>query len=171
MSIAFLVSATVPLIILIIPTPIQSGRMNSLVSTSSVQIDNVAQSLAAPTLVISNDNRSLMYNALQNALKRVQSRLNVEEISMASGGIEDAYHVIRSINLQKAPKVEVNTEGLVTLQWQRQDRGILLVFHGDKSFTCSTKEPGMYYIDSYEEFSILRDTSLIKSRVSAIINF
>jgi hypothetical protein len=47
-----------------------------------------------------------------------------------------------------APSVDISEDGVVTFQWRRPDRGVLLVFTGDNTVSCAVKVPGGHYSTS-----------------------
>lgn len=73
----------------------------------------------------------------------------------AFDSIVDALVATSSLNLKRQPSaIIISDEGFLTLQWVKGDRGLLLVFSGDREATYSVRLPNARYSDNVCEFKL-----------------
>jgi hypothetical protein len=72
----------------------------------------------------------------------------------ARSAVADAAQFARTALPDSDPEKELTDEGILTLQWKKDQSGLILVFTGDGTGTYSVKQPGSWYAASAEEFQL-----------------
>jgi len=68
---------------------------------------------------------------------------DVRELSDAA--VRDAKQVVDHVKLRGEPRVMFADDGILTLQWQRGDYGVALLFAGDGEVSIAFKKPAQLY--------------------------
>lgn len=85
-----------------------------------------------------------------DAFDLVREDLDDDSQKMAQRAISDASIVIASMEFTEMPWVGISDDGIVTVQWQRDDKGIAFFFSGDGIFDFSVKaSPTDHYSTDY----------------------
>src|ERR1039457_5248858 len=106
--------------------------------------------------------------AIGKASERMASPFSSEEAQAAKSAVSEAITVMGSIDFDQVPLVEFTDVGTLTIQWERDDDGVLLSFSGDGIFGFSLKKgPESSYAGTYQERNV---TESVDSATRAEIN-
>ena len=88
------------------------------------------------------------------------------EVEAALNARDQAVTLLDSCRLLGRPEVEVSDDGMVSMEWQKDERGVLLVFAGDGTASYSSRGPDGFYSSRIIEFEV--GTSLPEGAAGAI---
>jgi hypothetical protein len=121
-------------------------------------------------IALSNELKTLT-DALPDSVLAAYSRakIDMEAAEETLHAVDQAYRFSDRVARGKRPRVSISEDGVVTFQWRKPDRGVLLVFTGDGTVGCSVKQPGGLY--SANNMSIGIEDRLLEGVLSAIDQF
>jgi hypothetical protein len=85
------------------------------------------------------------------------ARVDDEAVDIAKAAAADASTIANRLALPGTARVMFSSDGLLTLQWRREDRGVALLFAGDKTASIAFKRPGQLYAENGLEVRIDED--------------
>jgi hypothetical protein len=89
--------------------------------------------------------------------RRSAAEVEPENAGVADAAASDAVKLIERAKLNVVPKVTFSDDGLLSLQWQRGDRGVVLVLCGDGTVSIGFRRPGQYYAENGIELLVTDD--------------
>lgn len=76
---------------------------------------------------------------------RVAATIDPDVRELADAAVRDAKQVVDHVKLRGEPRVMFADDGILTLQWQRGDCGVALLFAGDGEVSIAFKKPAQLY--------------------------
>jgi hypothetical protein len=76
---------------------------------------------------------------------RVAATIDPDARELADAAVRDAKRVVDHAKLRGEPRVMFTDDGILTLQWQRGDYGVALLFAGDGEVSIAFKKPAQFY--------------------------
>jgi hypothetical protein len=76
---------------------------------------------------------------------RVTATIDRDARELADAAVRDAKRVVDHAKLRGEPRVMFADDGILTLQWQRGDYGVALLFAGDGEVSVAFKKPAQLY--------------------------
>jgi hypothetical protein len=89
--------------------------------------------------------------------ERAAAEVAPENTALADAATGDAVVLIEHAKLNVAPRVMFSDDGVLSLQWQRGDCGVLLVLCGDGMASIGFRRPGQYYAENGIEIAVTDD--------------
>jgi hypothetical protein len=86
--------------------------------------------------------------------ERLRSDVDAECLSIADAAKQDAVAIVQRWNLNGDPRVMFSDDGILTLQWQRDEYGVALIFAGDGMASIAFRRPGQLYAENGIEVAI-----------------
>jgi hypothetical protein len=86
-----------------------------------------------------------------------KAAIDADAADAAKAAVADALAVVGRTQLAGSPRIMFSREGVLTLQWKRDDRGVALLFAGDKAASIAFKRPGQLYAENGLEAPIDED--------------
>jgi hypothetical protein len=80
--------------------------------------------------------------------------LDEEAAETARSVVGDARRFVAAHLPHAEPRVLLSDDGVLTLQWRKDDRGLIMIFSGDGTATFSIREPGGFYSTNGIEFHL-----------------
>lgn len=91
------------------------------------------------------------------ATERAIAKIDMENVQLADAAMRDALFVVQRANLRGDPKVMFSSDGILTLQWQRGERGVALIFAGDGMVSLAFRQPGKFYAENGIDVAIAEE--------------
>jgi hypothetical protein len=95
--------------------------------------------------------------ALAQELDRIYSVSQFEDpvaSDQARLAWDDALELSRHTEIAGKPVMEFSSDGLLTIYWRRADRGVALIFAGDRQASIAFRRPGRLYSENGIEASV-----------------
>jgi hypothetical protein len=89
-------------------------------------------------------------------LERASAEIDEENLGIANAAMADALVLIRRGKIDGAPRIMFSEDGILTLQWQRGEFGVALVFGGDGEASIAFRRPGQLYAENGIDVEISR---------------
>jgi hypothetical protein len=118
--------------------------IESLLDTDSVWVE--------PAAFEPSDAPSQLANAITAA--HDATVFDPEEADVARAALADAKRFVNAYLPDAEPSILWSDDGLLTLQWRKDRRGLIVIFPGDNTATYSIKEPGGFYSANGREFPV-----------------
>lgn len=97
-------------------------------------------------------NEDIISDAAKRALASAKPRLERDEEISAQKAVREAVAVVGHADFNEDPWVGFTDDGALMVQWQRDDKGVLLSFTGDGVFAIAVKSgPYATYSAGYRE--------------------
>jgi hypothetical protein len=98
-----------------------------------------------------------VHSGLGDRIRAVYESTTLDEdaLELARRAVNDAIAFVDYNLPEGTPIVMLSDDGVLTLQWRLDDRGVMIVFTGDGTGTYSIKEPAGYYAVGAKEFSLV----------------
>jgi hypothetical protein len=91
----------------------------------------------------------------------LSERPNVElsgaDAKLADAATKDAVKLVRRAKLGGNPRIMFSDDGILTLQWQRGEYGLALIFAGDGTASIAFRRPDQFYAENGIEIAISDD--------------
>jgi hypothetical protein len=100
---------------------------------------------------------SISHLAARISSERATAEIDSENLIMADGAAADAVKLVERAGLGGTPRVMFSDDGILTLQWQRGEYGVALIFAGDGAASIAFKNPGQLYAENGLEVSVSKD--------------
>jgi hypothetical protein len=110
----------------------------------------VGQTALGPEAVAPSDETVTL--RIETAYRLATIEEDAREIAKAA--VADAKGFSVRHRFASDPIILVSDDGVLTLQWRRENRGVMVIFTGDHTATYSVKEPGGYYASNGQEFDL-----------------
>jgi len=89
--------------------------------------------------------------------KRSSAEVDESGVIVANAAVDDAVKVVQRRDLGGAPRVMFSEDGVLALQWQRDEYGVALIFAGDGMVSIAFRRPGQLYAENGIEVSVSED--------------
>jgi hypothetical protein len=89
--------------------------------------------------------------------ERSHAEVDAEGVAVADAATKDALTIVRRVNFARKPRVMFSDDGILTLQWQRGEYGVALIFAGDQMVSIAFRRPGLLYAENGIEVTISDD--------------
>ena len=86
--------------------------------------------------------------------KRKTAKVDADYIDIADAATGDALAVVARAGLSGDPRIMFSDDGILTLQWQRGEHGVALIFAGDGLASIAFRRPGQFYAENGIDVSI-----------------
>jgi hypothetical protein len=101
---------------------------------------------------VKEKNQRRLAEAAAKALAEAANDLDSAAKRDADAAIQEAITTVSGVDFDQMPWIGVSDESIVTLQWERGDVGMVLIFSGDGVFALSPKSgSGEHYTREYRE--------------------
>jgi hypothetical protein len=80
--------------------------------------------------------------------ERLRSDVDAECSAIADAAKQEAVAIVQRWNLSGDPRVMFSDDGVLTLQWQRDEYGVALIFAGDGMASIAFRRPGQLYAEN-----------------------
>jgi hypothetical protein len=100
--------------------------------------------------------RSTISNPLVEAIRSMRStaRIDSSGLETADAAMNDAIQLVSRQHLRGTPRIMFARDGILTIQWQRENYGVALVFAGDSEASIAFRRPGQLYAENGLEVSV-----------------
>jgi len=89
--------------------------------------------------------------------KRAAAEIEQGSAGVANAAVNDAKMVFQRANVGGAPHVMFSEDGILSLQWQRGEFGVALIFAGDGTVSIAFSRPGQLYAENGIEIAVSED--------------
>src|SRR5271170_4351350 len=79
---------------------------------------------------------------------RSGARIDAPCSEIASAAMNDAVQLVALRSLEGRPRIMFSQDGILTMQWQRDDVGVALIFTGDGEVSIALRRPGQLYAEN-----------------------
>ncbi len=117
----------------------------------------VANATAPPGLADLAKPLSFSPLAARISSERAIAEIDSENLRIADAATADAIKLVERAGLAGTPRVMFSDDGILTLQWQRGEYGVALVFAGDGVASIAFKKPRQLYAENGLEVSVSKD--------------
>jgi len=80
--------------------------------------------------------------------ERNAARIDPNFISAADAAVGDALFLVQNVSIRGTPAISLSDEGILGLQWQKDDYGAALLFAGDGVVSIALKKPSQFYAEN-----------------------
>lgn len=91
------------------------------------------------------------------AVERSVAEIEPSHLIVADAAMNDALAVVNRANLDGSPNVMFSEDGILTLQWQRGEFGVALIFAGDGTASIAFRRPGQLYAQNGIDIAVSDD--------------
>lgn len=95
--------------------------------------------------------------ALRIVEEKSAGSVELESQAQADAAVDDALSFVQERDLDGEPKVMLSEDGILTLQWQKDNFGLALLFAGDGVVSISFRRPGQRYAENGVDISVEDD--------------
>src|SRR5262245_39131795 len=92
--------------------------------------------------------------APQIIVERANIALDRTAAELADAATNDAVTLVRRTKLGGNPRVMFSEDGILTLQWQRGEYGVAMIFAGDGIASIAFRRPEQFYAENGIEIAI-----------------
>lgn len=120
-------------------------------TTASLKAFEIVDPIERPTVGVSSP--------LSDAIlaRRRVAQIDMDSVQVADAATSDALAVVQRANLGGDPNVMFSSDGILTLQWQRGEHGVALIFAGDGVACVAFRRPGQFYAENGIDVEISED--------------
>jgi len=91
---------------------------------------------------------------------RAAASVDPESVEIADAATIDAIKLVERNRLPGSPRVIFSNDGILALQWQRDEYGAALMFAGDAIASIAFRKPGQFYAENGIDIGIEDDLPL-----------
>jgi len=127
------------------------------IGTNGVRNDGLSATAALPATADLVDQTAASLLAHRIKLERSVVQIDEENRATANAAMADALALIRRAEIGGSPRVMFSDDGILTLQWQRGEFGVALIFAGDGEASIAFRRPGQFYAENGIEVAISQE--------------
>jgi hypothetical protein len=79
---------------------------------------------------------------------RLKAKVDPEFVRTADAAVADAANLLQANSFSHPPKLSISDEGILALQWQQDQQGVLLMLAGDGEASIAFWKPGQLYAEN-----------------------
>jgi hypothetical protein len=79
---------------------------------------------------------------------RASANIDAECAAIADAAMKDAVQLVSYRHLEGVPRIMFSGDGILTIQWQRGDFGVALIFVGEGQVSIGFRRPGQLYAEN-----------------------
>jgi hypothetical protein len=103
--------------------------------------------------------------------ERKRAHVDADSEARADAAVMDAISLVQQRGLDGAPNVALSADGILSLQWQKDELGVALLFAGDGIVSIAFRRPGQLYAENGIDISVKEELpESFKTMLSAVVS-